>query len=181
MFKDLLQARRAYRALLPAPVPRSHQLIMAQAASLAPSCFNHQPWKFLFISGEHSLSLWQEALTDGNYWAKRASLAVVVYTDDEWDCVIKKRRYASFDTGMAAFSLILTATELGYVAHPIAGFSPSKIAKQFHIDPQPDFMACIVIGKKTEDLSVLEERHHKEEKERPPRKDFDEFVRFFEE
>ena len=72
----------------------------------------------------------------------------------------------------------MAATEMGLVAHPIAGFSPSKVAGILKIEPRPDFMALIIVGRHSTDESLLEERHRSEEKHRPPRKNKNEFVRY---
>jgi len=178
MFRELLEKRRAYRALDPVEISSDNLKDLAEAASLAPSCFNNQPWRYVFVTDHKKREELHDALTDGNYWAKRASLIIAAYTYDESDCVIKKRKYAAFDTGMATFSLIMAATEMGLVAHPIAGFSPSKAAGILEIDPKPEFMVLVIVGKHSEDDSRLEERHRAEEKKRPLRKPATEFARF---
>ncbi|MCK4297935.1 MAG: nitroreductase family protein, partial [Planctomycetes bacterium] len=47
--REAIERRRAYRSLDPAPI--SDELIrdLAESASLAPSCFNNQPWRFVFV------------------------------------------------------------------------------------------------------------------------------------
>jgi nitroreductase len=178
MFKELLGRRRAYRALEPVQISSENLAALAEAASLAPSCFNNQPWRYVFVTDRKVMEALHEALTEGNYWARKASLIIAAYTFKELDCVIRDRTYAAFDTGMATFSLIMAATEMGLVAHPIAGFSPSKVAGILKIEPRPDFMALIIVGRHSTDESLLEERHRSEEKHRPPRKNKNEFVRY---
>ena len=178
MLKELLEKRRAFRALDPVEITAEDLEVLAGAASLAPSCFNNQPWRYVFVTDKNILEALHDTLAEGNYWARRASLIIAVYTSKELDCVIKDRTYAAFDTGMATFSLIMAATEMGLVAHPIAGFSPSKVARALGIEPRPDFMALLIVGRHSSDESLLKEHHRSEEKHRPPRKEMNEFVRF---
>ena len=67
----LIQIRRAWRALSEEPVSQEEITRLIEAAHLAPSCFNNQPWRFVVATGER-LEAVKEALAGGNYWAKLA-------------------------------------------------------------------------------------------------------------
>ncbi|MBL7084201.1 MAG: nitroreductase family protein, partial [Candidatus Aminicenantes bacterium] len=48
---DITQAireRRAYRSLEPVKITRGLIKDLARSTQLAPSCFNNQPWRFVF-------------------------------------------------------------------------------------------------------------------------------------
>ncbi|MBD3261856.1 MAG: nitroreductase, partial [Candidatus Altiarchaeales archaeon] len=124
--KEAIKKRRAYRALKPFKADEKLVFDLAESASLAPSCFNNQPWRFIFVLDEDKLIQMRQVYSEGNEWAYRASMVVAVFSKKEDDCVIKKRQYHQFDVGLATAHLILRATELGLVAHPIAGYSPEK-------------------------------------------------------
>jgi len=72
-----------------------------------------------------------ETLPTGNYLAGRASLIIVAYTYEVLDCVVWDRACAAFGTGMATFSIIMAATGMGLVAHPIAWINPLKSGRGF--------------------------------------------------
>ena len=74
-------------------------------------------------------------LSEGNAWARKASMIIAVFTKKELDCVIGSREFYLFDTGMATAQMILRATELNLVMHPIAGYSHSK-AKEILAIPE---------------------------------------------
>ena len=172
-----IQNRRAFRALKPTAV--SPELIedLAKCARLAPSCFNNQPWNFVFVSEPQRLVEMREALSEGNKWAYDASMIIAVFGKKEDDCIIQNRIYYQFDCGLAAGFLILRATELGLVAHPIAGFSPKKTREILGIPEEYKVITLILIGKKSVELSsILSEKQVKSEKMRPRRKKLDEFV-----
>ena len=168
---DAINKRRAYRSLAPLEISLSLIEDLARSAQLAPSCFNNQPWRFVFVYGSENLNKMQEALSSGNAWAHSASLIVAVSSRKEDDCVIKDREYYQFDCGLAAAFLILRATELGLVAHPIAGFSPKKTKEVLGIPEEYKVITLIIVGKRAETISsVLSENQIAGEKARPERK-----------
>jgi nitroreductase len=150
---------------------------MAKAAQLAPSCFNKQPWRFVFVRGKSVLNEMHTALSKGNEWAYKASMMVAVLSKKEFDCVLAEREYYLFDTGMAVANLLLKATELGYVTHPIAGYSHAKAKEILSIPEDMTLITIVNIGKLSDTIdNDLNERQIAEEKERPKRKELDEFV-----
>ncbi|MFC2168151.1 nitroreductase family protein [Acidobacteriota bacterium] len=172
-----IQNRRAYRALKPAAI--SSELIedLARSAQLAPSCFNNQPWNFVFVREPKRMVEMREALSEGNKWAFDASMMIAVFGKKEDDCVIRDRIYYQFDCGLASGFLILRATELGLVAHPIAGFSPKKTREILGIPGEYKVTTLIIVGKKSEIISsALSEKQARREKSRPRRKKLSEFV-----
>ncbi len=177
---DVLKAiknRRSYRSFKPEVV--SSELIedLARSAQLAPSCFNNQPWNFVFVFKPQRLVEMRQALSEGNKWAYDASMIIAVFGKKEDDCVIRNRRYYQFDCGLAAGFLILRATELGLVAHPIAGFSPKKTREILGIPGEYKVITLIIVGKKSDESSPnLSEKQVKWEKKRPGRKNLDAFV-----
>ena len=46
---DLIKTRRSVRKFKPDPIPEEHVIQMLEAARLAPTAGNQQPWKFLVI------------------------------------------------------------------------------------------------------------------------------------
>lgn len=177
---DVLQAiknRRSFRSLKPAAMSLEIIEDLARCAQLAPSCFNNQPWNFVFVRDPQRLIEMREALSEGNLWAYDASLMVAVFSKKEDDCIIRDRIYYQFDNGLAAGFLILRATELGLVAHPIAGFSPKKTREILGIPEDYKIITLIIVGEKSEELSPnLSDKQAKVEKRRPGRKKLDEFV-----
>jgi nitroreductase len=159
--KQAIETRRAYRSLAPLEVTPKLLADLAQAARLAPSCFNNQPWRFVAVYELPQLDqLKEKGLSRGNAWAKEASLIIAVCSQKELDCIIKDREYSLFDTGIATAHLVLRATELGLIAHPIAGYKPVKVREVLGIPQDVTVIALVVVGKPG-DLS--------EEKERPER------------
>ena len=175
--KEILEIRRAYRSLAPAPVTEDLIKDLANCAKVAPSCFNHQPWRFVFVHEAETLGKLFTAMSEGNEWTQRASMIIAVFSEKSLDCQVKGREYYLFDTGMAVGFLLLRATELGLVAHPIAGFDEVKVKKILQIPGNMILITLIIVGKKSGQISpLLSKKMAQVEKERPPRKDFSQFA-----
>jgi len=174
---DAIQKRRAYRSLDPLEITEELVKELAQSVQLAPSCFNNQPWRFVFVYEAGMLDKLKEALSKGNAWARDASLIIAVFSREEDDCIIRDRLYHQFDSGMGVGFLLLRATELDLVAHPIAGFSPQKTREVLGIPDEYHVITLIIVGKHARSLSPeLNERQIAGEKSRPQRKPIHEFV-----
>lgn len=175
--KQAIGERRAYRSLDPAPITEELIKDLAGSASLAPSCFNYQPWRFIFVQSRPALKKLHTALSKNNDWAQAASCIAVVYSKKDLDCQMAGRDYYLFDTGMATAFLILRATELGLVAHPIAGYDEDKVKDLFGIPKEMTVITLVNIGKHSATIgSLLTEKQAQGEKTRPPRKPLEEIL-----
>ncbi len=170
--------RRARRAFDTAAVSTEVLNRIFTAATLAPSCSNKQPWRFIVCTEDPSLSLVREALLGGNYWARKAPVLVVVTTQDDLDCQLNDdRNYAQFDTGMAVMNLQLQATREGLYIHPMAGFEPQVVREAFSLAPEVRVITLIAIGYPG-DTSHLNEKHLAAETADQERKGLDAVIRW---
>jgi nitroreductase len=175
--KQAIEKRRAYRSLDPVEITESLINDLAECARLSASCFNNQPWRFVFVYAPEILKQMHAALSKGNEWIHYASMIVAVFTKKDMDCDVKGREYYLFDTGMATAQMILRATELGLVAHPIAGFHEDKVKGLLGIPQDMMIITLVNFGKKrSEPRSVLSEKQREWERERPPRLPLEKFV-----
>ncbi|HEX4936975.1 MAG TPA: nitroreductase family protein [Gemmatimonadaceae bacterium] len=162
-----IRKRRAYRALAPVAIPRRVMRALAESARLAPSALNRQPWRFVFVTKRETLHQLFDALPDYNEWAKRASMIIAVCSHEKADPVAydreirlnapdaprvkghdDRRVYYLFDSGVATGFLMLRATELGLVAHPIAGYLEVNVKKTLHIPDEQVVIALLIVGKR---------------------------------
>jgi nitroreductase len=175
--REAIDRRRAFRSLKPTTVNDDLVSDLARCAGLAPSCFNNQPWRFVFVDDAEQIARMRDVLTEENAWAHRASMIVAVFSREEDDCVIHTRKYHQFDCGLASGFLILRAVELGLVAHPIAGFSPKKTRAVLGIPDEFEVITLIIIGAKDDELNpVLNDKQIAREKTRPSRLPLPEFA-----
>lgn len=175
--KKAIEKRRAFRSLENTDIKKSLIEDLARCAQLSASCFNNQPWNYIFVYKPEILKKMHVALSSGNDWAKKASMIIVVLGKKDDDCVIYDRIYYRFDIGMATQNIILRATELGLVAHPIAGYSPRKTRKILSIPEELDVITLVIVGKHSKKINdLLSEKQIEAEKERPERKKIQDFV-----
>jgi peroxiredoxin/nitroreductase len=139
--------RRAKRGLSDASVSHEKIETLLQAAHLAPSCFNSQPWRFVAIEDEQTLTAVKKTMPGGNYWTQPAPAIIAVYSKPDIDCQLSDRRdYYLFGCGMAVGNLMLQATQMGLIAHPIAGYDPVKVKEILKIPDDYVLITLIIVG-----------------------------------
>ena len=175
--KETIEKRRAYRSLDPIEISRELIEDLAEMAKISPSCGNKQPWRFVFVYDKQVLKQLFTTLSEGNKWVEKASMIIGVFSVPEKDCMIGERLYYLFDTGMATAFIMLRATELGLVAHPIAGFKETPAKEILGIPPKMRLITLVIVGKHSEIVNpVLSDSMKLGEKQRPPRKSIDDII-----
>jgi len=174
---DAIETRRAYRSLDPVEITDELIRDLARCAGLSASCFNYQPWRFVFVRDPGALEEMHGALSKSNEWIQDASMIIAVFSRKEDDCVIRDREYHQFDVGMAVAFMILRATELGLVAHPVAGFSPKKVRGILGIPYDMQVITLINVGVHADTLhEKLTEQQKQGERVRPERLPFEKYA-----
>ena len=146
MFTD----RWSPRAFLSDPLPEHQIQALFEAARWAPSCFNEQPWFFIYATEAKDRETFTSILVKKNQmWAGRAPLLMFAIARRKFQQSGKENRHAPFDTGAAWISLALQARKLGLYAHAMAGFNVEKAHEVLGV-PKKDYqiMAAIAVGRK---------------------------------
>jgi nitroreductase len=174
----ILMARKATRSISRDSLPENLVAELMEAIRLTPSCYNMQPWRFLFLQSSEALTKGHQVLSAGNHpWASRAPLLVIGYAKKKDDCILPDgRAYYQFDVGMSVMNLMLSATHLGLVARPIAGWDPMKVKELFKLESEDEPIIVIVIGFPSDDESHLAERYKGADKRPRVRKDVSEII-----
>ncbi|MEW5825304.1 MAG: nitroreductase family protein [Candidatus Bipolaricaulota bacterium] len=158
-----IEARRARRALSTEPIAREVVETLLAAAHLAPSCANRQPWRFVVADASPALEEVKASLSAGNYWAQVAPAIIAVASRRDLDCVIPDgREYYLFGCGLAVAQLMIQATEMGLVAHPIAGYRAAEARAALAIPDDYTLITLVVLGWPG-DASKLSDKHRAEE------------------
>ncbi|MBY9010502.1 MAG: nitroreductase family protein [Candidatus Lokiarchaeota archaeon] len=175
--KEIIKERRSYRSLDPVEISKDLIEDLAEMARISPSCGNKQPWRFVFAYDKEVLKKLFTVLSSGNKWVEKASMIIGVFSEPKNDCIIGERLYYLFDTGMATAFILLRATELGLVAHPIAGFDETSAKEILGIPNAMRLITLVIVGKHSDIVNpVLSDSMKLGEKQRPPRKTIDEFI-----
>jgi nitroreductase len=146
---EILSRRWSARAIDPdRPVARETVATLLEAARVAPSCFNEQPWRFLVFDGadREALDQARSCLVEGNAWAKKAPLLLLSVAAERWEKDDSPNRHAQHDVGLASENLALQAIAEGLVVHVMAGFDAARARELFEIPESFTPMAMIAIG-----------------------------------
>ena len=121
-FLKLAAARRSIRAFQDRPVEREKLDLCLEAARLAPSACNAQPWKFVVVDEPALKSRLAEAVFSGAYSMNRHAaaapvlVAVVSQRGSAWAWVgnqVQGTVFRLVDIGIACEHFVLQAAELG--------------------------------------------------------------------
>jgi nitroreductase len=142
------------RAFTGEPIPDETLMTLFEAARWAPSCFNMQPWRFLYArnDSEHWLKFLNLLIPYNHIWAKSASVLGVVVSRTllerpNFDPVPAHSH--SYDAGAAWMSLALQASKLGWAAHGMIGFDIPRTYVELHVPEHHRVEAAFAIGKPT--------------------------------
>ena len=137
--------------------PRSmtgQALTLAQVQSLceagrwAPSCFNSQPWRFIYALPD--TPQWQpllDLLMDVNkLWAAKAGALVALVARTHFEANDAPAATHSFDTGSAWMSMALQAQHMGLTAHAMWGFNHDQAADALKLPEYFATQALIAFG-----------------------------------
>ncbi len=169
---DAIHKRRALRKFDTGPVETDKIASLVEAMRLAPSCNNNQPWRVVVCREPESLTKAKAALTKGNVYASRGPAIFVVSAKISDDChgLSDGRDYYLFGCGLAVGEMVLRATELGLIAHPIAGYDPLALKRELEIPPEYVVITMVIIGYPGDDDTLLTEKQKVSELSRPERK-----------
>jgi nitroreductase len=118
-----------------------------EAARLAPSSRNNQPWRFIVVKGKENVkTLVDKAFMEVNQIVKEAPVLIIVCANPSDDDIHEGREYYLFDVGMAVENMLLVATDLGLVTHPMAAVHEDELKKLLHIPDEVRFLVATPIA-----------------------------------
>ncbi len=135
-FLELVAARRSVRRYLDRPVEREKVERCLEAARLAPSASNSQPWWFVVVDDPAQRRAVAQATFDRlasfNRFSLQAPVLVAMVTEQpklitQIGGAIKNRPYALIDIGIAAAHFCLQAAELGLGTCMMGWFDEKKV------------------------------------------------------
>lgn len=146
------------------PVTQEQLRALVEAAHIAPSCYNEQPWSFIICDRNQDPKAYDKTfstLMEANQkWAQEAPVLIISVAGSKFSRNGKPNRWGQFDTGAAAISMALEAVELGLMAHQMGGFDEKKISELFSIPEEFTPMSVMAIGYPAEDI-VQSEKERK--------------------
>jgi nitroreductase len=154
-FQQLVRGRRSIRRYLDKQVEREKVLACIEAARLAPSADNVQPWRFLIIDDPELKARFAHEVFSGIYFISRfaAQAPVIIMILARLDIIAnrigKQIQDVSFyliDIGIAGEHIVLQAEELGLGTCWIAWFNSRKARKFFKIPRKYKIVSLMAMG-----------------------------------
>ncbi|MEM3547062.1 MAG: nitroreductase family protein [Candidatus Bathyarchaeia archaeon] len=139
VFEAIRRRRSIRRYKKDAKIPEEHILKILEAARLAPSAGNRQPWRFVVVKDPEVKRKLAEACNNQTFIAD-AQVAVVAIGDPSVS------RWYSQDPMIAVEHMVLEATELGYGTCWIGAFNEEAVKKVLNIPPELKVICVIPVG-----------------------------------
>ena len=152
---DLIKHRKSVRNFLEKPVEREKIMMCLEAARLAPSESNSQPWRFIVVDNKELKDKLCDAAFSGIYWinafCKTAPVIVVVISEKSKFLariggVLRGTKYYLIDIGIACEHFVLEAEDLGLGTCWIGWFNERAVKSILNIPQNKKIDIMIALG-----------------------------------
>ena len=151
-FLDLANKRYSVRNYKDTPIPREKIDRCIEAARLAPSACNSQPWKFIVVDDPElknnlAKAAFKGILNFNNFAFNAPALILIVSqrqkTSAKFGSIIKKKNFSQMDIAIAAEHFCLQAAEESLGTCMLGWFNERAVKKLFSI-PKPKRVELII-------------------------------------
>jgi nitroreductase len=153
---ELFSKRQSVRAYNPEqPVEMEKLMRCIEAARIAPSACNAQPWKFIIIDNpelkNQVADLTSSKILSMNHFTKQAPVIVAIVREpanlsSSVGQVLKNKEYPLIDIGIAAIQFCLQATAQGLGTCIMGWFDEKKVKRLLHIPRNKRLELIITVG-----------------------------------
>jgi len=146
---EAIQSRRSIRKFRPDSIPEEHLNKVLEAARLAPSAGNRQPWRFVVVKDENTRVKLAE-LADNQTFVGAAPVVIAVFGDpDDSPAGYRQDPMVAFkqDPMIAVEHMCLVAVELGLGTCWVGPASPKydvEAIKRLLGVPERMYMTCLL-------------------------------------
>jgi nitroreductase len=163
IFKELILSRQSVRRYAETPVETEKLTLCLEAARLAPSASNSQPWKFIVVDQEPlrtevARATFSDIKLINKFTVKAPVLIVIVMEKAKLitrlAMMVKKKEWPLIDIGITAGNFCLQAAELGLGTCMIGWFEEEKIKKLLQIPSDKSIGLLISVGYAVEGYPV---------------------------
>jgi len=144
-FYEVIRTRRSIRGYQERPVEEDKLQRILEAARLAPSAANRQPWQFLVIKTEKIKKEFQRAYNKDWFWQAPVIICACGIKKEAW---IRSdgKSYLDVDVAIAMDHLVLAATAEGLGTCWIGAFNPSEVKKILNLPDDIEPVALTPLG-----------------------------------
>jgi nitroreductase len=161
--QEIIHSRFSPTKFLSKPVDSAHLKIIFEAGRWSPSCFNEQPWRFLYAHQQtEAFQKILSCLVEKNQeWAKDAPLLIVAFAKKNFTYNNKPNKWSWYDTGQSVAHMTIQALQFKIYFHQMGGFNGDKIRENFRVSEEYEPTSVIACGYLDDDL-IAKERAKKE-------------------
>ena len=134
---EAIKTRRSVRKYKPEPIPEEHLWTILEAARLAPSAGNRQPWRFIVVRDRETIKKLAEIASE-QLWIADAGAVIAALCMDKNDPAVYER-WVERDVMTAVEHMVLTAWELGYGTCWVGAFKQKDVKDLLGV-PDPMFV-----------------------------------------
>ncbi|MEA1874084.1 MAG: nitroreductase family protein [Bacteroidota bacterium] len=154
-FLQLAMQRQSQRNYADKPVEKEKIERCLEAARLAPSASNAQPWKFIVVDDvdlkNKIADTTANKLLPINHWTKQAPVHVVLVLEkpnlnSKIGEIVRNKKFIIMDVGIAAEHFCLQAVEEGLGTCMIGWFNEKKVKEMLNIPKSKRAMLVISVG-----------------------------------
>lgn len=166
-FLKLVKKRCSVRKFSAQPVSRKELEACLEAARLAPSACNSQPWHFVVVDDEKLLAEMREAAVGNpvpiNVFVRQAPVIIAVVEEAAKLAAsiggfIKGHGYKHLDIGMAVENFCLAATERGIGTCILGWFDEKRAKKALGVPKGKNIPLLIAVGYPVENFQFAEKK-----------------------
>jgi len=145
-FDQVISKRYSVRSYIRQKIDKKHLLEIMEAARLAPSAVNFQPWHFIIITKEQNLNDFHEVYQRS--WFKEATACIVICSDHSksWKRKSDGKDFADIDIAIAVDHLVLKATDLGIGTCWICNFDVPLARKKLQLPDEIEPVVIVSLG-----------------------------------
>jgi nitroreductase len=154
-FLDLVKHRKSVRNFLDKPVEKEKIMMCLEAARLAPSASNSQPWKFIVVDDNEKRKRLCDSAFNGLYainsFCKTAPVIIVAVSEKSKFLtriggIFRGTQYYQIDIGIACEHLVLEAEDLGLGTCWIGWFDEKAVKSVINIPRDRKLDILIALG-----------------------------------
>lgn len=152
-FFSLINTRQSCRKYIDKSVEKEKLIKCIEAARVAPSACNSQPWHFIIVNNKELVSKVAPCLQDKimNKFTNQCPAFIVVIEEggnlaSRAGAIMKNQDYRSIDLGIATEHICLAATELGLGTCILGWFKEKELKKLLRISRSKRIRLVIAIG-----------------------------------
>jgi len=146
----IIQKRGSIRKYLEQPIPKSDLKQILEAARLAQSAANRQPWQFIVVTNKET----KDQLKEASHWPNRppqgfvsqAAAVIICLAEPERSRPVGPFEGFLIDLAIAIENMVLTAWELGIGSCWIGAFQEEKVKSLLSIPKNLRVVSLLTLG-----------------------------------